>query len=136
MKVDPRFDQHPQAWPIMKARERRMNQSRTAETEKRFDRREKPSQPPYSLPCPLPLADPRSGPSDTYEGAALMRARSRATSVSVSPRLFVMATTLNTMMASVLAVIITLGVVRQLWSQPQEAVVASAHAAPTLGGRS
>jgi len=65
-----------------------------------------------------------------------MRARSRATSVSVSPRLFVMATTLNTVMASVLAVIITLGVVRQLWSQPQEAVVASAHAAPTLGFRS
>ena len=153
-----------------------MNQSRTAETEKRFDRREnpsqppysfphtprgplppadprnrptqgaeaekrleqheKPSQPPYSLPCPLPLADPRSRPSDAYEGAALMRARSRATSASVSPRLFVMATTLNTMMASVLAVIITLGVVRQLWSQPQEAVVASAHAAPTLGVRS
>ena len=176
MKTDPRFDQHPQAWPIMKARERRMNQSQAAEAEKRFDQREKPSQPPYSLPnaprgplpladprnrpsqgaeaekrfeqhekpsqppyplpCPLPLADPRSRPSDAYEGAALMRARSRATSASVSPRLFVMATTLNTVMASVLAVIITLGVVRQLWSQPQEAVVASAHAAPTLGVRS
>jgi TPR repeat protein len=45
-----------------------------------------------------------------------------------------MATGLNTTVASVLAVIIALGVLRQEWSnvQPQEAVLASAYAAPAV----
>jgi hypothetical protein len=50
-------------------------------------------------------------PSPAYEGAALVRARGRA--AGISPWLFVMATTLNTAVGSVLAVIITLGVVNQ-----------------------
>src|SRR6266478_2389438 len=45
------------------------------------------------------------------EGAAIQRARSNQH--GISPWLFVMATALNTMVAAVLAVIITLGVVRQ-----------------------
>jgi hypothetical protein len=48
---------------------------------------------------------------DSHEGAALARARSRAS--GISPWLFVMATALNTTVASVLAVIITLGIVNQ-----------------------
>jgi hypothetical protein len=62
------------------------------------------------------VGDPAGQPApphmlDSYEGAAVERARSRAS--GVSPWLFVMATALNTMVASVLAVIITLGVVNQ-----------------------
>jgi hypothetical protein len=59
----------------------------------------------------LPQADQQKRPRDAYEGPAIARSRSRAS--NVSPWLFVMATALNTMVASVLAVIITLGVVRQ-----------------------
>jgi hypothetical protein len=50
-------------------------------------------------------------PLDSYEGAALVRARSRTP--GINPWLFVMATALNTTVASVLAVVITLGVVNQ-----------------------
>ncbi len=50
-------------------------------------------------------------PPGAYEGAALARARDRA--ATISPWLFVMATALNTTVGSVLAVIITLGVVNQ-----------------------
>jgi TPR repeat protein len=94
----------------------------------------------YSLPhtqgSPLPQADQRSRPSDIEEGPALARARSRAS--SINPWLFVMATALNTMVASILSVIITLGVVRQERSnaQPQDAVVPSAYARPAVGVRS
>jgi hypothetical protein len=67
---------------------------------------------------------------DSYEGAALARARSRAS--GVSPGLFVMATALNTTVASILAVIITLGVVNQERSgvEPQDA--AQAYARPAV----
>jgi hypothetical protein len=95
-----------------------MNQSgepfQAADVVKRLDRPEKVVQ-PHSLfrtaTDPLPLADQQNRPLDVYEGPALARSRRRAS--NVSPWLFVMATALNTMVASVLAVIITLGVVRQ-----------------------
>ncbi|HXW27744.1 MAG TPA: hypothetical protein VEK55_00145, partial [Xanthobacteraceae bacterium] len=81
-------------------------------------------------------ADQRNRPSDIDEGPALVRARSRAS--GIKPWLFVMATALGTMVASILAVIITLGVVRQERSdaQPQEAVVPSTYAQPAAGGQS
>jgi hypothetical protein len=59
---------------------------------------------------PPPPSDYRE-PFDHREGAAALRARNRHP--GISPWLFVMATALNTMVAAVLAVIITLGVVRQ-----------------------
>ena len=59
---------------------------------------------------PPPRSDYRE-PFDHPEGAAALRARNRHP--GISPWLFVMATALNTMVAAVLAVIITLGVVRQ-----------------------
>jgi hypothetical protein len=111
--------------------------SQAADAEKPSER---PAHPPYSSPrtprAPLPQADQRIRPPDSHEGAALARARGRAS--SISPWLFVMATALNTMVASVLAVIITLGVVRQERStvQPQEAVWTSAYARPAVGVRS
>jgi TPR repeat protein len=84
----------------------------------------------------LAQADHRSRPSDIDEGPALARARSRAS--GINPWLFVMATALNTMVASILSVIITLGVVRQERSsaQPQEAVAPAANARPAAGVRS
>ena len=89
--------------------------SQATDAEKLLGLREKPGYPPYSSPHaprgPSPQADQQNAPFDSYEGAALKRARSRAP--SISPWLFVMATALNTMVASILAVIITLGVVRQ-----------------------
>jgi TPR repeat protein len=109
-------------------------------TEKLFGLREKPGHPPYSLPyaprIPSPRADQQNAPFDSYEGAALKRALSRVP--SISPWLFVMATALNAMVASVLAVIITLGVVRQERSevQPQDAVLAPAYARPAVAMRS
>jgi hypothetical protein len=60
-----------------------------------------------SLPAPASPLDSL----DSYEGAAVMRARNRA--YGINPWLFVIATTLNTTVASVLSVIITLGVVNQ-----------------------
>jgi hypothetical protein len=80
-------------------------------------------------------ADQQNRPLDQYEGPALARARGRAS--NVSPWLFVMATALNTMVASVLAVIITLGVVRQerADSLPRDAALTSASARPAVGVR-
>jgi TPR repeat protein len=109
-------------------------------TEKLFGLREKPGYLPYSLPsaprAPSPQADQQNAPFDSYEGAALKRARSRVP--SISPWLFVMATALNTMVASILAVIITLGFVRQERSgvQPRDAVLAPAYARPAVAMRS
>ena len=62
-------------------------------------------------------------------------ARARRTAPGVNPWLFVMATMLNTMVAAVLAVIITLGVVRQDRPEGQQQASLSATAAPrsTLG---
>ncbi|SRR5579871_715050 len=102
-----------------------------------FAERERPSPFPYSSPRapldpppPPPHPDEQDPPADSGEGPALARARSRAR--SVSPWLFVMATALNTMVASILAVIITLGVVRQERSNidPREAMPASAYGQP------
>src|SRR5882757_4314731 len=53
----------------------------------------------------------RDEPPAALEGAAHRRAQARHS--AISPWLFVMATALNTMVAAVLSVIITLGVVRQ-----------------------
>jgi hypothetical protein len=75
---------------------------------KRPEMREKLAHVGYSA---SPLARDPPPPFETYEGAALARARSSRP--GVSPWLFVMATALNTTVASVLAVIITLGVVNQ-----------------------
>jgi len=114
------------------------------DAEKLLGLREKPGQPPYSPPhAPRGSsrqADQQDAPFDSYEGAALKRARSRAP--SISPWLFVMATALNTMVASILAVIITLGVVRQERSEvrsdvpPRDAALASAYARPAVAVRS
>jgi hypothetical protein len=93
-----------------------------------------------SIPPPRTWSDPASPRSDhreerfdPTEGAATLRARSRHP--GISPWLFVMATALNTMVAAVLAVIITLGVVRQerSGSQQHEAALASPYPRPTVG---
>ena len=60
---------------------------------------------------PPPRSDYGEEPFGRPEGAAALRGRHRHP--GISPWLFVMATALNTMVAAVLAVIITLGVVRQ-----------------------
>jgi hypothetical protein len=75
--------------------------------------------------------DPPGGAAPT--GAATRRAVSRHQ--SINPWLFVMATALNTMVAAVLAVIITLGVVRQerADSPAREMTLASALSRPALG---
>jgi hypothetical protein len=110
------------------------------DTEKLFGLREMPGHRPYASPYPprgpSPQADQQTAPFDSYEGAALKRALSRVP--SVSPWLFVMATALNTTVASILAVIITLGVVRQERSdvQPRDAISASANARPAVTIRS
>jgi len=72
---------------------------------------------------------------DHYHGPALARTRGRAP--QISPWLFVMATALNTMVASVLAVIITLGVVRQERgdSPPRDATLTSAYPRPAAAVR-
>ena len=117
-----------------------MNQIQAADVEERLEQRERSSLRPYSLPppprAPLLQPDQQNRLSGSYEGAALVRARSRPS--GVNPWLFVMATALNTTVASVLAVIIALGVVRQEWSnvQPQKAMLASAYAAPAVGVQS
>src|SRR5260221_1473145 len=107
--------------------------------EKLLGLREKPGQPPHSSPHaqrPSPQADQQNAPFDSYEGAALHRARTGPP--SISRWLFVMATALNTMVASILAVIITLGVVKQERSdvQPRDAPLASAYARPAVVVRS
>jgi hypothetical protein len=118
--------------------------SPAVDPEKLFGLREKPGHPPYPSPHaprgPSPQAEQQNAPFDAYEGAALKRARNRAP--SISPWLFVMATALNTMVASILAVIITLGVVRQERSdvrsdvQPRDAALASTYARPAVVVRS
>ena len=118
------------------------------DTEKLFGLREKPGHPPCSAPYapkgPSPQADQQNAPFDSYEGAALKRALSRVP--SISPWLFVMATALNTTAASILAVIITLSVVRQEQSDvrsdlrsdvpPRDTLLASAYARPAVAVRS
>ncbi len=112
-------------------------QFQAADAGEHLPEREKPGPFPYSSPHtprhPPPQADQPNRPCDSYEGPVLARARSRAR--NISPWLFVMATALNTMVASILAVIITLGVVRQERSdvQPREAMLASAHVQPAVG---
>jgi transcriptional regulator with XRE-family HTH domain len=114
--------------------------SQAEDAEKDLGLRERPGQPSHSSPHtprgPSPQADQQSRPFDAYEGAALHRARNGAP--SISPWLFVMATALNTMVASILAVIITLGVVKQERSdvQPRDAPLASAYARPAVVVRS
>jgi hypothetical protein len=87
--------------------------SQAADIVKRLELPEDIAQPPLHRAARAPLlqGDQHERSLDHYQGPALARARSRAS--NVSPWLFVMATALNTMVASVLAVIITLGVVRQ-----------------------
>jgi hypothetical protein len=84
-----------------------MNQSGDpADQGKRPEARDKFGHLPYSSPSvPRDALLPR--PLDSYEGAALARARDRTT--GINPWMFVMATALNTTVASILAVIITLG---------------------------
>jgi hypothetical protein len=83
-----------------------MNRSGQSEdAEERFERLEDPHS---ALPPPRQRLAPQLL---DYEDVAPPRARSRTS--GVSPWLFVMATSLNTTVASVLAVIITLGVVNQ-----------------------
>jgi hypothetical protein len=79
-----------------------------------------------------PRADHRSERLDLPQGAATLRASGRQP--SISPWLFVMATALNTMVAAVLAVIITLGVVRQERTDnpPREMALASAYSRPAF----
>jgi hypothetical protein len=108
--------------------------SQAADVVKRLERPEEVAQ-PQSLPRPSrapPQADRPNRPLDY--GPALTRARSRAP--NVSPWLFVMATALNTMVASVLAVIITLGVVRQERADVlRDAALTPAYARPVVGVR-
>src|SRR5579864_6953163 len=83
-----------------------MNRSgRSEDAEERFERLENPHS---ALPPPRQRLAPQLL---DYEDVAPPRARSRTS--GISPWLFVMATSLNTTVASVLAVIITLGVVNQ-----------------------
>jgi hypothetical protein len=81
-----------------------------ADAEQRVSLREMFAHLPASSPPPPGNAlTPRR--FDAHEGAALARARSRAT--GISPWVFVMATALSTTVASVVAVLITLGAVNQ-----------------------
>jgi hypothetical protein len=110
--------------------------SQAADVVKRLERPEEVTQPqslPRSARDPLPQADQPKRPLDY--GPALARVRSRAS--NVSPWLFVMATAFNTMVASVLAVIITLGVVRQERADVllRDAALTPAYARPVVGVR-
>jgi hypothetical protein len=91
----------------MAARLRRLEQLAVASNEPSRAWREDPSSlQPGSLQSTYQDERP-----DGAEGAAIRRVRSNQP--GINPWLFVMATALNTMVAAVLAVIITLGVVRQ-----------------------
>src|SRR5258707_12217735 len=87
---------------------------------------------PGSWRAPALPSDFRDERMDAPQGAPTLRANGRQP--GISPWLFVMATALNTMVAAVLAVIITLGVVRQERAeiQPQEVALASAYSRPAL----
>jgi hypothetical protein len=109
----------PPAFPVyVHPRERPMNQSREqADVEKHPDLRDTLSHVPLqSLPRDA-LVVPR--PLESHEGAALVRAHSRAP--GISPWLFVIATALNTTVASTLAVIITLGLNQDRSGDPRDA---------------
>lgn len=86
---------------------------------------------PWRDQSPL-RSDQRNERLDPPPGAATARASGRQ--ASISPWLFVMATALNTMVAAVLAVIITLGVVRKERADnaPREVALASAYSRPAL----
>ena len=81
-----------------------------------------PLRPAWREPPPQP-PDYRDSQYEAATGPALLRARRN---VGISPWLFVMATALNTMVAALLAVIITLGVVE---GQSRESQTSAAPAA-------
>jgi hypothetical protein len=107
--------------------------SQAEDAERHLGQRKEPGRPP--LVSYAPQADQQRRPFDSYErfdadepydsygDAAFRRARNRTPSSRAF--LFVMLTALNTTVASILSVIITLGVVRRERSdvQPQEAPV-------------
>jgi hypothetical protein len=82
--------------------------SQAEEAERHLGQRKKPGRPPPGRSAPMNDADE---PYDYYEDTAFHRARNRTPSSRAF--LFVMLTALNTTVASILTVIITLGVVRQ-----------------------
>jgi hypothetical protein len=94
-----------------------------------LEQSEDPQAGPWREAPPL-RPDYRSERPDLPPGAAAARASRRQP--SISPWLFVMATALNTMVAAVLAVIITLGVVRQERADnpAHEMALASAYSRP------
>ncbi len=81
---------------------------------------EVPEQAAVLRPGPSSYQQQWSGHPD--EGAAALRGDGRGRNSSLSPWLFVLATALNTIVAAVLAVLITLGVVRQ--GAPREVALA------------
>jgi len=104
-----------------------------------LERSELQSASPHASAGPWRETPPRAD----YRGERLDLPRAPAPSPasgrqpSISPWLFVMATALNTMVAAVLAVIITLGVVRQertVDNAPREMTLASAVSRPALAG--
>src|SRR5215469_4085325 len=112
--------------------------SHAADAENQLGRPEQPAHPSWARTLGEPLlpeADYRNRPFDPNLTVAVPQPPSRAP--GISPWLFVMATALNTMVASVLAVIITLGVVRQerADSLPRDAALTSASARPAVGVR-
>ena len=112
--------------------------SHAADAENQLGRPEQPAHPSWARTLGEPLlpeADYRNRPFDPNLSVAVPQPPSRAP--GISPWLFVMATALNTMVASFLAVIITLGVVRQEQTngQQREAVLPSAYARPMAGVR-
>jgi len=112
--------------------------SHAADAENQLGRPEQPAHPSWARTLGEPLlpeADYRNRPFDPNLSVAVPQPPSRAP--GISPWLFVMATALNTMVASFLAVIITLGVVRQEQTngQQREAVLPSAYARPMVGVR-
>jgi hypothetical protein len=112
--------------------------SHAVDAENQLEGPKQPAHPSWArtLGEPLPPeADYRNRLLDPNLSVAVPQPPSRAP--GISPWLFVMATALNTMVASFLAVIITLGVVRQerTGGQQREAVLPSAYARPTAGGR-
>ncbi|MPZ39072.1 MAG: hypothetical protein GEU95_13640 [Rhizobiales bacterium] len=84
--------------------------------------------------APPPRPDYADSHFDPAAGAALLR--TRRNNPGINPWLFVMATALNTMVAAVLAVIITLGVVRQDRPEAQareNPIAAAAYTGPPSG---
>jgi hypothetical protein len=102
--------------------------SQSTDVLRRLERPEKVVQ-PQSLP--------RTTTEQTKSTSGFYERPTRSHASSISPWLFVMATALNTMVASVLAVIITLGVVRQERADglPRDSASSSAYAPPAVGAR-